>query len=39
MTGVPEHRIRVIAPEVGGGFGCKLYLYAEELICPDLATT
>jgi carbon-monoxide dehydrogenase large subunit len=37
VTGIPEHRIRVIAPEVGGGFGCKIYLYAEELICTYLA--
>ncbi|MBM3944137.1 MAG: xanthine dehydrogenase family protein molybdopterin-binding subunit [SAR202 cluster bacterium] len=32
VTGHPEHSIRVIAPEVGGGFGCKLYLYAEDVI-------
>jgi carbon-monoxide dehydrogenase large subunit len=37
VTGVAEHRIRVIAPEVGGGFGSKLYLYAEELIVSALA--
>lgn len=37
VTGIPEHRIRVIAPEVGGGFGSKLYLYAEELITSALA--
>ncbi|MCC6627331.1 MAG: molybdopterin-dependent oxidoreductase [Chloroflexi bacterium] len=37
VTGLPEHRIRVIAPEVGGGFGSKLYLYAEELIVSYLA--
>jgi aerobic carbon-monoxide dehydrogenase large subunit len=30
QLGVPEHRVRVIAPEVGGGFGCKLNVYAEE---------
>ncbi|MBI4588254.1 MAG: molybdopterin-dependent oxidoreductase [Candidatus Rokubacteria bacterium] len=29
---LPEHRIRVIAPEVGGGFGCKVGLYDEELL-------
>jgi aerobic carbon-monoxide dehydrogenase large subunit len=28
----PEHQIRVIAPEVGGGFGCKVDIYAEEVI-------
>ena len=32
VTGHPEHQIRVVAPDVGGGFGCKLYLYAEEVI-------
>ncbi|MQA83283.1 MAG: molybdopterin-dependent oxidoreductase [Streptosporangiales bacterium] len=31
-TGVPEHKIRVVAPDVGGGFGSKLNLYAEESI-------
>ena len=32
VTGHPEHQIRVVSPDVGGGFGCKLYLYAEEVI-------
>lgn len=32
VVGIPEHKVRVIAPEVGGGFGCKLDLYAEEVI-------
>jgi len=31
-TGVPEHKIRVIAPDVGGGFGSKLQVCAEEVI-------
>ncbi|HET6954340.1 MAG TPA: xanthine dehydrogenase family protein molybdopterin-binding subunit, partial [Acidimicrobiales bacterium] len=35
--GVPEHKIRVIAPAVGGGFGSKLDVYAEELIAVVLA--
>ena len=30
--GLPEHRVRTIAPEVGGGFGSKLDVYAEELV-------
>src|SRR5476649_2713754 len=30
MLGVPENKLRVIAPEVGGGFGAKLNVYAEE---------
>ncbi len=29
---VPEHRLRVVAPDVGGGFGSKIYHYAEEAI-------
>jgi len=32
ITGEPEHRIRVIAPDVGGGFGGKLQVHAEEFI-------
>jgi aerobic carbon-monoxide dehydrogenase large subunit len=31
-TGVPEQKVRVIAPEVGGGFGCKLNVYPEEIL-------
>src|SRR5690606_14304008 len=30
VLGVPENKLRVIAPDVGGGFGSKIYLYAEE---------
>jgi carbon-monoxide dehydrogenase large subunit len=37
VTGIPEHKIRVIAPDVGGGFGSKLDVYAEEAICLVLA--
>jgi aerobic carbon-monoxide dehydrogenase large subunit len=29
----PENRLRVIAPDVGGGFGSKIYVYAEETVC------
>lgn len=35
--GHPEHLIRVIAPDVGGGFGSKLYMYAEEVITAVVA--
>lgn len=35
--GIPEHQIRVVAPSVGGGFGSKLDVYAEELLCLALA--
>ena len=34
---MPEHKIRVIAPEVGGGFGSKLPVYPEDAIVPFLA--
>ncbi|MDE2049628.1 MAG: xanthine dehydrogenase family protein molybdopterin-binding subunit [Gammaproteobacteria bacterium] len=30
VLGIPEHKMRVVAPDVGGGFGSKIYLYAEE---------
>ena len=32
MLGADESRIRVVAPDVGGGFGCKYLLYNEELV-------
>jgi carbon-monoxide dehydrogenase large subunit len=35
--GIPEHHVRVVAPSVGGGFGSKLNVYAEELLCMALA--
>ena len=37
VLGFPEHRIRIIAPEVGGGFGCKLNVYREEALLAHLA--
>src|SRR5690349_959523 len=33
VLGLPEHKVRVIAPDVGGGFGSKIYLYAQETVC------
>jgi carbon-monoxide dehydrogenase large subunit len=30
VLGIPEHKMRVIAPDVGGGFGSKIFLYGEE---------
>jgi carbon-monoxide dehydrogenase large subunit len=37
VTEIPEHRLRVVAPDVGGGFGSKLQVYGEEVICLLLA--
>ncbi len=34
---IPEHLLRVIAPDIGGGFGAKMHLYPEDLLCPWLA--
>jgi len=36
-TGIPESKLRVVAPDVGGGFGSKLNVYAEEAIALVLA--
>ena len=37
MLDMAENHVRVIAPEVGGGFGCKLNVYAEEALIGHLA--
>jgi carbon-monoxide dehydrogenase large subunit len=37
MLGLPEHQTRVITPEVGGGFGSKLNVYAEEALMGFVA--
>jgi aerobic carbon-monoxide dehydrogenase large subunit len=37
MLKFPEQQVRVIAPDVGGGFGCKLNVYAEEGLLAHLA--
>jgi carbon-monoxide dehydrogenase large subunit len=37
VLGIPEARLRVIAPDVGGGFGSKLNVYAEEALALVLA--
>ena len=29
---LPEHKLRVVAPDVGGGFGSKIFHYAEEAL-------
>ena len=33
VLGIPEHKLRVVAPDVGGGFGAKIFHYAEEAFC------
>ncbi|HLB54528.1 MAG TPA: xanthine dehydrogenase family protein molybdopterin-binding subunit [Gemmatimonadales bacterium] len=37
LVHVPENKVRIVAPEVGGGFGSKLNLYAEEVLVSHLA--
>ncbi|MEA2377512.1 MAG: aerobic carbon-monoxide dehydrogenase large subunit [Thermoleophilaceae bacterium] len=37
MLGIPEDKLRVVAPDVGGGFGAKLQVYAEEALVLALA--
>jgi aerobic carbon-monoxide dehydrogenase large subunit len=37
VLGVPEHRIRVVAPDVGGGFGSKIPVYPWEVVVAHLA--
>ncbi|MGY4304533.1 carbon-monoxide dehydrogenase large subunit [Bradyrhizobium sp. USDA 4369] len=35
--GFPENQLRIVAPDIGGGFGAKMHLYPEDLLCPHLA--
>ncbi|MEP5760932.1 MAG: xanthine dehydrogenase family protein molybdopterin-binding subunit [Litoreibacter sp.] len=37
VLGIPEHKLRVVAPDVGGGFGAKIFHYAEEAACTFAA--
>ena len=37
ILGMPEERVRVIAPEVGGGFGTKGHVYPEDVLIPAVA--
>ena len=37
VTGIPENNLRVVAPDVGGGFGGKLQCYREEVLVVNLA--
>lgn len=33
ILGIAEHKFRVISPDVGGGFGSKIFVYPEEVVC------
>ena len=37
VTGIPENNLRIIAPDVGGGFGGKLQIYREEILVTQIA--
>ncbi|MDR9394150.1 MAG: xanthine dehydrogenase family protein molybdopterin-binding subunit [Roseovarius sp.] len=37
VLNIPEHKLRVVAPDVGGGFGSKIFHYAEEAFCTYAA--
>ncbi len=37
MFGLPQHEVRVVAPDVGGGFGAKASFYPEYLLCAELS--
>jgi aerobic carbon-monoxide dehydrogenase large subunit len=37
VLSMPEHQVRMIAPEVGGAFGCKITMYGEDVLVPLLA--
>jgi carbon-monoxide dehydrogenase large subunit len=37
MTGMGQDQVRAIAPEVGGGFGCKINIYGEEYVAAAIS--
>ncbi len=37
VLGIPEHKFRVVSPDVGGGFGSKIFIYPEEVVVSWLA--
>ena len=39
VLGLPEHKFRVISPDVGGGFGSKVFVYPEEVVVAWLTRT
>ncbi|MEM1947531.1 MAG: molybdopterin cofactor-binding domain-containing protein [Candidatus Caldarchaeum sp.] len=38
VTGIPEHKLRVVSHDVGGGFGAKIHLYPPEIIALHVAS-
>jgi carbon-monoxide dehydrogenase large subunit len=39
VLGIPENKLRVVSPDVGGGFGTKIFHYAEEAFCTSASKT
>jgi carbon-monoxide dehydrogenase large subunit len=39
VLGMPEHKLRVISPDVGGGFGSKIFVYPEEVVVTWVSRT
>lgn len=37
LSGTPDNQVRAIAPEVGGGFGCKINIYGEDYVAAALS--
>jgi carbon-monoxide dehydrogenase large subunit len=33
VTGIPEHKVRCISPDIGGAFGSRIYCYADMALC------
>src|SRR5262249_34696158 len=39
LFGLPEHRVRVVAPDVGGSFGIKIHVYQDDMAACAMALT
>jgi carbon-monoxide dehydrogenase large subunit len=39
LFGLPEHRLRVVAPDVGGSFGIKIHVYQDDMAACAMALT